>query len=235
MFGIITVQEKKLFCPFNLKKWVLFDVCDSSGCPWAQSSTVSSGGRSSSQWIKTWSERTAATSSLEERITRMWRSWGQIFFFILTPSSSYTFFQFQLLNPSRASNEFHALLTQTQPSDDFWCILRANGFLNERQEDLNSVLLQRLLELHLFICLHWVKIRAARSEHRSPTSHLFLRSLADESRTLLSASFSFKRVWGEEAGISVLWLHRNHQILTLMQQHNNTPSSGFWVCLYDTY
>lgn len=49
-------------------------------------------------------------------------------------------YSFHILNSGGAVNEFHALLTLTKPSEHFWCILRANGFLNEEQEDLNSIL-----------------------------------------------------------------------------------------------
>lgn len=141
--------------------WCLYEFF--SGCPWAQRSTVSSGERSSSRWIKTWWELTAATTSLEERTTRMWRSWGQVFFFFppihfrflsdirfLSPSPSPALsflspthrrtYSFHILNPEGAANEFHALLTLTKPSEHFWCILRANSFPNEEQEDLNSIL-----------------------------------------------------------------------------------------------
>lgn len=138
--------------------WCLYEFF--SGCPWARRSTVSSGERSSSRWIKTWWERTAATTFLEARTTRMWRSWGQttIFFsffpstlnFYLSPSPSPALsflspthrrtYSFHILNPEGTANEFHALLTLTKPSEHFWCILRANSFPNEEQEDLNSIL-----------------------------------------------------------------------------------------------
>lgn len=66
----------------------------------------------------------------------------------LKPSLSFPFlspmlrrtYSFHILNSGGAANEFHALLTLTKPSEHFWCILRANGFLNEEQEDLNSIL-----------------------------------------------------------------------------------------------
>ncbi len=61
----------------------------------------------------------------------------------LSPTHRHTY-SFHILNPGGAANEFHALLTLTKPSEHFWCILRANGFLNEEQEDLNSILVRWL-------------------------------------------------------------------------------------------
>lgn len=156
----LTWLLKKSFC-------LLFDnnsaFFHSTDCPWALKSTVSSGERSSSPWIKMWSEQTGATSSLEERITRMWRSWGltRSFFLLcliqslslpasLRPSLSLSLlswmyartygihFIFWTLGELQMSFMLYWLWLSRLST--FWRILGANGFLNEVQEDLNSIL-----------------------------------------------------------------------------------------------